>query len=126
MVSNLIDVAEGKHLKEDIPQFNVGDTVDVHVRIIEGEKKRVQVFNGTVISRKGSGISETFTVRRIVNNEGVERIFPVHSPSVVKVDVTRSGYIRRSKLYFLRKRTGKGVRLREMWTGRKEAESQGI
>jgi large subunit ribosomal protein L19 len=126
MVSNLIDVAEGKHLKEDIPQFNVGDTVDVHVRIIEGEKKRVQIFNGTVISRKGSGISETFTVRRIVNNEGVERIFPVHSPSVVKVDVTRSGYIRRSKLYFLRKRTGKGVRLREMWTGRKEAESQGI
>ncbi len=126
MVSNLINVAEGKHLKEDIPQFNVGDTVDVHVRIIEGEKKRVQVFNGTVIARKGSGISETFTVRRIVNNEGVERIFPIHSPSVVKVDVTRSGYIRRSKLYFLRKRTGKAVRLREMWTGRKEAESQGI
>lgn len=126
MVSNLINVAEGKQLKEDIPQFNVGDTVDVHVRIIEGEKKRVQVFNGTVIARKGSGINETFTVRRIVNNEGVERIFPIHSPSVVKVDVTRSGYIRRSKLYFLRKRTGKGVRLREMWAGRKEAESQDI
>ena len=118
MVSSLIDKVEAKHLKKDKPQFDIGDTVDVHVRIVEGEKVRVQVFTGTVIARKGKGINEVFTVRRIVDNEGVERIFPVHSPNVVKVKVVRSGYTRRSKLYFLRERTGKSVRLREKWTGK--------
>ena len=120
MVSNLIEKIEESQLKKDIPQFNIGDTVDVHVKIVEGDKERVQIFNGTVIARKGKGINETFTVRRIVNNEGVERIFPLHSPNVVRVDVKRSGFTRRSKLYFLRKRTGKAVRLREVWTDRKK------
>ncbi len=110
---------ESSHMKADKPSFQIGDTVDVHVKIVEGNKHRVQVFNGTVISRKGSGINEVFTVRRIVNNEGVERIFPVNSPNVAKVDVVRSGFTRRSKLYFLRQRTGKSVRLREKWVGKK-------
>jgi len=116
MVNSLISYVEQKHLKSKVPSFNVGDTVDVSVRIVEGEKKRIQIFSGTVIARKGIGINAAFTVRRIVNNEGVERIFPVHSPSVVDVKVNRSGVIRRSKLYFLRERTGKAVRLREKWT----------
>ncbi len=119
MVCDLISKAQEKYLKKDAPTFAVGDTVDVHVKITEGGKERVQVFNGTVISRKGTGINSVFTVRRIVNNEGVERIFPVHSPSVVKVKVIRSGVVRRSKLYFLRQRTGKAVRLKERWTGKK-------
>ncbi|MCK4628565.1 MAG: 50S ribosomal protein L19 [Sedimentisphaerales bacterium] len=123
MVSELIEKVEQKQLKKNKPQFDIGDTVDVHVRIVEGEKERVQVFNGTVIARKGYGINETFTVRRIVNNEGVERIFPVHSPSVVKVAVKRSGYTRRSKLYFLRQRAGKAVRLREVWTGKSDKKN---
>jgi large subunit ribosomal protein L19 len=100
-------------LKKEPPQFDVGDTVDVHTRIIEGEKERVQVFSGTVIMRKGKGINETFTVRRIVNNEGVERIFPVHSPFVAKVVVRRGGRTRRAKLFYLRDRVGKAVRLTE-------------
>ena len=120
MISSLINSVEKKYLKSKVPSFNIGDTVDVSVRIIEGEKKRIQVFSGTVIARKGIGINATFTVRRIVNNEGVERIFPLHSPSVVDVNVKRSGVIHRSKLYFLRKRTGKAVRLREKWTAKSE------
>ena len=118
MASSLIDMVEAKHLKKDPPEFEVGDTVDVYVKIVEGDKTRVQVFNGVVIARKGKGIAEVFTVRRIVNNEGVERVFPVHSPNVTKVDVVRSGVTRRSKLYFLRGRTGKSVRLREKWVGK--------
>ena len=118
MVSSLIDKVEEKHLKKDPPKFDTGDTVDVHVKIVEGDKARVQVFSGVVIARKGQGVAEVFTVRRIVNNEGVERVFPVHSPSVTKVNVVRSGVTRRSKLYFLRGRTGKSVRLREKWVGK--------
>ena len=118
MVSSLIEKVEEKFLKADKPQVTIGDTVDVHVRIIEGEKERIQVFSGTVIARKGIGINEVFTVRRIVNNEGVERIFPFHSPNLVKVNVVRAGFTRRSKLYFLRERMGKSVRLREKWTGK--------
>ncbi|MCP4710079.1 MAG: 50S ribosomal protein L19 [Planctomycetes bacterium] len=112
---DLLKQAVSGQIKEKPPQFNVGDTVDVHVKIVEGEKQRIQVFSGTVIGRKGSGINEMFTVRRIVNNEGVERIFPLHSPSVVAVKVKRSGIIRRSKLYFLRDRVGKATRLKEKW-----------
>ena len=122
MLSNATEImaaVESAHMKADKPSFQIGDTVDVHVKIVEGNKHRIQVFNGTVISRKGSGINEVFTVRRIVNNEGVERIFPVNSPNVAKVDVIRSGFTRRSKLYFLRQRTGKSVRLREKWVGKK-------
>ena len=117
-MESILEKVESPHIKKDAPSFEIGDTVDVHVKIVEGSKERVQVFNGTVIGKKGRGINKTFTVRRIVNNEGVERVFPVHSPSVVGVDVKRSGHTRRSKLYFLRERSGKAVRLREKWTGK--------
>ncbi|MFA6133948.1 MAG: 50S ribosomal protein L19 [Phycisphaerae bacterium] len=100
-------------LKTDIPQFKIGDTVNVSVRIIEGDKERIQLFTGAVISRRGTGISENFTVRRIVNNEGVERTFPLHSPKVAGVQVVRGGKVRRAKLYFLRDRVGKSTRLKE-------------
>ena len=111
MKTKLLDAVESKSLKKNIPHFEVGDTVDVRCKIKEGDKERVQVFTGTVIARRGRGINETFTVRRIVGNEGVERIFPLHSPNVVDVRPVRSGKARRAKLYYLRKRTGKGVRL---------------
>src|SRR6202021_105772 len=111
--NQIIDEVEQPHLKKDIPQFQVGDTVDVATRIIEGEKERIQVFSGTVIMKKGRGINSTFTVRRIVNNEGVERIFPLHSPFISKVTVKRSGESRRAKLFYLRDRVGKAPRLTE-------------
>lgn len=101
-------------IKTNVPKFNVGDTVNVSVRIVEGDKERVQVFSGTVIARKGSGISETFIVRRIVNNEGVERVFPLHSPKVANIEVVRGGKVRRAKLFFLRDRIGKSTRLQEV------------
>ncbi|MCB9893785.1 MAG: 50S ribosomal protein L19 [Planctomycetes bacterium] len=99
--------------KTDIPVFHVGDAVDVHVRIKEGEKERVQIFSGTCIARKGGGLRETFTVRRIVEGEGVERIFPLHSPNVVKIELKRAGKVRRAKLYYLRDRVGKATRIME-------------
>lgn len=99
--------------KKQIPEFKVGDTVDVGVRIVEGEKTRIQYFNGVVISRSGGGLREYFTVRRIVDGEGVERDFPMHSPAVVDVKVRRSGEVRRAKLFYLRDRIGKATRLRE-------------
>jgi len=107
----LLDAVESKSLKKDIPVFEVGDTVEVRLRIVEGNKERVQVFGGTVISRKGRGINEMFTVRRVVAGEGVERIFPLNSPNIVEIRPIRSGKTRRAKLYFLRERTGKAVRL---------------
>src|SRR6266700_1750122 len=113
MTNRLIESVEQPHLKKEVPQFQVGDSVDVATRIIEGEKERIQIFSGTVIMKKGRGINETFTVRRIVNNEGVERIFPLHSPFISKVIVKRSGETRRAKLFYLRKRVGKAVRLVE-------------
>ena len=113
MTNRLVDSVEKAHLKSDIPQFTVGDTVDVATRIVEGDKERLQVFSGTVIMRRGRGINETFTVRRIVNNEGVERIFPVHSPFIAKVTVKRGGETRRAKLFYLRDRVGKAVKLTE-------------
>jgi large subunit ribosomal protein L19 len=109
--TEMLDAVESKSLKKKTPHFEIGDTVDVRCSIKEGEKERIQVFTGTVIARKGRGINETFTVRRIVDNEGVERIFPLHSPSVVNIKPIRSGKTRRAKLYYLRKRTGKAVRL---------------
>lgn len=120
MINRLIETVEKNYLKAEAPQFDVGDTVDVHTRIIEGEKERIQVFSGTVIMRKGRGINETFTVRRIVNNEGVERIFPVHSPFISRVVVRRSGESRRAKLYYLRDRVGKAVRLTEKRKAKKD------
>jgi large subunit ribosomal protein L19 len=108
-----LSLVEASSLKSEVPQFAIGDTVDVHTRILEGEKERVQIFNGVVIARSGTGSREMFTVRRIVGGEGVERKFPLHSPKIAKVDVKRSGVSRRAKLYYLRDRVGKAVRLRE-------------
>src|SRR5438034_9741211 len=123
MINRIIESVEQNYLKKEAPQFRVGDTVDVATRIVEGEKERIQVFSGTVIMRKGAGINETFTVRRIVNNEGVERIFPVHSPFIQKVIVRRSGETRRAKLFYLRQRVGKAVRLTEQRKTAKETET---
>jgi len=109
--TELLDSVESKSLKKEIPYFEVGDLVDVQCRIREGAKTRVQIFSGTVIARRGRGINETFTVRRVSGDEGVERIFPVNSPNVVDVRAIRSGKTRRAKLYYLRQRSGKGIRL---------------
>jgi large subunit ribosomal protein L19 len=110
---DLLRSIEQEYQKSDIPNFSVGDTVDVGVRIQEAGKTRVQKFNGVVISRKGEGLRETFTVRRIVQNQGVERIFPVHCPSIASIQVVRRGKVRRAKLNYLRKRTGRSARVRE-------------
>ena len=123
MINKTLEAVEQDYLKKDIPNFQVGDTVDVHTRIVEGEKERIQVFSGTVIMRKGRGINETFTVRRIVNNEGVERIMPVHSPFISKVVVRRGGETRRAKLFYLRERVGKSVRLTEKRTTKKAGDA---
>ena len=114
MSQELLKKAVQASIKSEIPAFNIGDTVNVSVRIVEGEKERIQVFSGTVIGRSGAGVSETFTVRRIVNNQGVERVFPIHSPKVAGVEVVRGGKTRRAKLYFLRDRVGKSTRLKEV------------
>ncbi|MDO4156282.1 MAG: 50S ribosomal protein L19 [Oscillospiraceae bacterium] len=100
-------------LKQDVPAFNIGDTVKVHVRIKEGDKSRIQVFEGTVIAKKHGGIQETFTVRRIAYGCGMERVFPLHSPVVDKVEVVRKGKVRRAKLYYLRDRVGKAAKVKE-------------
>ncbi|OHB36081.1 MAG: 50S ribosomal protein L19, partial [Planctomycetes bacterium GWA2_40_7] len=120
---NVINVVEKENMKEKVPQFNVGDLVDVHVKTIEGDKERIQIFNGMVIKRKGSGVRETFTVRRIVQGEGVERVFPVHSPNVADVEVKKSYKTRRAKLYYLRDRKGKGARLKEIRSKEKKASN---
>ncbi len=100
-------------LKVDAPQVKIGDTVRVHVRITEGDKSRIQVFEGTVIAKNNSGIAETFTVRRVSYGVGIERVFPVHSPNVAKVETVRSGKVRRAKLYYLRDRVGKAAKVKE-------------
>jgi large subunit ribosomal protein L19 len=120
MSHDILKMVEKSSLKAEPPKFEVGDTVDVHTRILEGEDERIQIFSGTVIARSGSGSREMFTVRRIVAGEGVERKFPLHSPRIAKVDVKRSGVTRRAKLYYLRDRVGKAVRLRERKTVAKE------
>jgi large subunit ribosomal protein L19 len=113
MSQEVIKLVEQEYLKKEVPQFEIGDTVDVHTKILEGNKERIQVFTGTVIARNGTGVSQMFAVRRIVSGEGVERKFPLHSPRIEKIEVKRSGVVRRAKLYFLRDRVGKAVRLRE-------------
>ncbi len=113
MKNKLMALVEEAHRKKELPQFAIGDQVDVHQRILEGQKERIQVFSGTVVARRGEGLTEMFTVRRIVQGEGVERIFPLHSPKIAKVEVKRTGVVRRAKLYYLRKRVGKSTRLRE-------------
>ena len=113
-MSNLIDVLEQEQLKTDIPAFRPGDTVQVHVKVIEGTRERIQVFEGVVIKQKGGGIRETFTVRRIAYGVGVERTFPLHSPRIDKIVVKRHGKVRRAKLYYLRNLTGKAARIKEI------------
>ncbi|WP_314331597.1 50S ribosomal protein L19, partial [Selenomonas noxia] len=104
---NIIEILEKEQLRSDIPAFGPGDTVRVHARIVEGTRERIQVFEGVVIGRQGTGVRETFTVRRIASGVGVERLFPVHSPRIAKIEVTRRGIVRRAKLYYLRGLTGK-------------------
>ena len=131
MKNRLLALVEEAAAKKDPGDFEIGDTVDVHVRILEGQKERIQVFNGVVISRRGNGMREMFTVRRIVQGEGVERVFPLHSPKIAKIEVKRTGRVRRAKLYYLRERVGKATRLRERKaktagngaTGKKAAKS---
>ena len=113
MSQKILAAVEASSLKSEVPTFEIGDTVDVHTRILEGEKERIQIFNGVVIARSGSGSREMFVVRRIVAGEGVERKFPLHSPKIAMVEVKRSGVAKRAKLYYLRDRTGKSTRLRE-------------
>jgi large subunit ribosomal protein L19 len=113
MTQELMNLVEQSSMKSDVEPFEVGDLVDVHTRIFEGQKERIQVFSGTVIAKSGSGTREMFIVRRIVAGEGVERKFPVHSRRIAKIEVKRSSVVRRAKLYFLRDRVGKAVRLKE-------------
>ena len=115
MSQELLKKASEASLKADVPKFSIGDTVNVSVRIVEGEKERIQIFTGVVIGRSGgTGIAATFRVRRIVNGQGVERVFPLHSPKVSGVEVVRGGQARRAKLYFLRDRVGKSTRLKDL------------
>lgn len=110
---NKIDMIEMEQMKKNIPPFKPGDTVKVHVKIVEGDKSRIQVFQGVVICRQNGGIRESFTVRKISNGIGVERVFPLHSPSVDAIEIVTRGHVRRAKLYYLRKLRGKAARIRE-------------
>lgn len=111
---DLIKAFTSEQIKENAPKFKIGDTVKVHNKIKEGSRERIQMFEGTVIAKRGGGISETFTVRRVSYGVGVEKTFPLHSPNVAKVDVIRSGKVRRAKLYYLRERSGKSAKLKEV------------
>ncbi len=110
---NILNLVEKKFIREDIPEFRAGDTVRVHVKVTEGARERIQVFEGIVIARKHGGLSETFTVRKISSGIGVERIFPLHCPSIKEIEVKRLGKVRRAKLYYLRDRSGKSARIKE-------------
>ncbi len=116
-----LDAIQSDWLRKKSPKFDVGDTVEIHVKIIEGEKERIQLFTGIVIAKRHHGLSETFTVRRIVQGEGVERIFPLHSPRVADIVVKRKGKVRRAKLHFLRERTGRATRVEEKLGGLEKA-----
>jgi large subunit ribosomal protein L19 len=110
---NIIDSVTDEYKKDNIPDFNVGDTVRVHVKIVEGQRERIQVFEGYVLKKQGGGISETFTVRRLAQGIGVEKTFPVHSPKVEKIELVKRGRVRRAKLNYMRSRTGKAARIRK-------------
>ena len=112
-MSEIIRSIEAKQLRSDLPAFGIGDTIRVWVKVVEGNRERLQAFEGTVIARKGSGVSETFTVRRVSYGVGVERVFPLHSPNVKSVEVIRRGHVRRAKLYYLRDRVGKAAKVKE-------------
>lgn len=117
-MSNMIDLLEAEQLRSDVPVLRAGDTVQVHVKVVEGTRERIQVFEGIVIKIKGGGIRETFTVRRVAYGVGVERTFPLHSPRIEKIVVLRHGKVRRAKLYYLRKLTGKAARIKEVRRGK--------
>src|SRR5690625_3016031 len=116
----LIESITNEQLRTDLPDFNTGDTVRVHARIVEGDRERIQIFEGVVIKRRGAGISETYTVRKISNGVGVERTFPLHTPRVAEIEVTRRGRVRRAKLYYLRSRHGRAARITERRSTNKE------
>lgn len=120
----IIEELEEEQLKTDIPNFRVGDTLRVHIRIIEGTKERIQVFTGTVIARKGAGLSETLILHRVVYGKGMERIFLLHSPKVAKIEVIRRGKVRRSKLYYLRGTYGKKAKVRELLSEKREGSKK--
>lgn len=109
----LIEEITNEHLRNDLPEFNAGDTVRVHARIVEGQRERIQIFEGVVIKRRGTGVSASYTVRKISNGVGVERTFPLHSPRVAQIEVTRYGKVRRAKLYYIRNRHGRAARIKE-------------
>jgi len=111
---NLINEIEREQMREDIPDFAPGDTLRVHVKVVEGERERIQVFEGVVIKRTGGGLTETFTVRKVSQGVGVERTFPLHSPRLDKIEVTRRGKVRRARLHYLRNRVGKAARIKEL------------
>ena len=113
---NIVDKIRNENLKENVTPFSVGDTVKVYVKIVEGETERIQLFAGTVIARRGSGIEATFTVRRVVAGQGVERVFPVNSPRIDRIEVVRRGAVRRAKLYYLRNKIGRDARVKELRT----------
>ena len=114
MNTNIVNEVTARQIKKDVPEFKAGDTVKVSVRIIENNKERIQVFQGVVIQRRGSGVSETFTVRKISSGVGVERTFPVNSPAVAKIVVDKRGKVRRSRIFYLRNRSGKAARIKEI------------
>ena len=113
-MEELIKLVQAEFVREELPEFKAGDTLNVHVKIIEGEKERIQQFKGTCLQRRGSGSTETFTVRKISGGIGVERIFPLHSPTVEKIDVLRYGKVRRARLFYLRDKIGKKARIKEL------------
>ena len=113
MMTKFMQEVEKANLKSDIPDFRIGDRVEVHQKILDGQKERVQIFEGDVISRTNGGVRESFTVRRLVQGEGVERIFPVHSPRIAKIVIKKAGSVRRAKLYYLRDRVGKAAKIKE-------------
>lgn len=121
--SAVIEKLQKEQLKKNITPFRVGDTIRVHLRIIEGEKERLQVFTGTVIARKGSGLSETFSVHRVAYGEGMERVFMLHSPRIAKIEVTKEGDVRRSKLYYLRGTSGKAAKVKGLFRARREVKA---
>lgn len=123
--SAIIQKLEKQQKRKDVPDFRIGDTVRVHTRIIEGDKERIQVYTGTVIARKGTGLSETFSVHRVAYGEGMERVFPLHSPRVAKIEVLKHGRVRRAKLYYLRGTSGKKAKVQSQIGGRKAYEVEG-
>lgn len=111
---DLLNLVENQYIREDIPEFGAGDTLNVHVRIKEGDKERIQKFKGVVIQVKGSGLSKTFTIRKMSSGIGVERIFPLHSPNIAEIEVLRRGQVRRSRIYYFRKLKGKNAKIKEL------------